>query len=336
MKQFPGVLLDIEYYLPEKILKNDYFKANYPEWNVELTASKAGVLERRIAAEDETAFDLAVKAVKKLLAKHPTLVDKVDSIIFCTQTPDYIMPSNAFLIQKEFGFKNAAVVFDYNLACSGYVYGLTLASSFIKTDIAKNILVITADTYSKLLKTDDRATQMLFGDGATASWISAGENHDLKPMISSFEDFQFSTEGSGWDKFIVKSGGFRQPLSKSGEPDFNDKIFMNGIQVVNFVNHHVVKHMSDFMKKHEMTVDQVDQFFVHQASLMAIESIAKKLKISEDKIFTNIKTVGNTVSSSLPILIKDYFSQNNLADGSRVFICGFGVGFSTGSIIATH
>ena len=336
MKLFPGALLDIEYYLPEKILKNDYFQKTYPEWNVDQTATKTGVMERRIAAENETAYDLAVKAVKQLLAKHPSLLEKVDSIIFCTQTPDYIMPSNAFLIQKDLGFKNAAVVFDYNLACSGYVYGLALASNFIKTKMARNVLLVTADTYSKLLKPDDRATQMLFGDGATASWVSGDENLDVKPLISSFEDFHFSTEANGWDKFIVKSGGFRQPLTRKDDTDFNDKIFMNGIQVVNFVNHHVVKHMSDFMKTHDLNVENIDQFFVHQASLLAIESIAKKLKINDEKIFTNIQNVGNTVSSSLPILIKDYFSQKNLTTGSKLFICGFGVGFSTGSIIATH
>lgn len=335
MDQFPGSLLDIEYYLPETIVTNNFFRENYPEWKVDQTQKKTGVLERRVARADETAYDLALMAVKQLLNNHPSLVDKIDAIIFCTQTPDYIMPSNAFLLQKDLGLNKTTMAFDYNLACSGYIYGLAMASSFTRTGLTKNVLLVTADTYSKYLDENDRATRLLFGDAASASWIGSSDNCGFMPMISAFKDFHFGTDGSGWNKFIIKSGGNRQPASLGHEAGYSDKIYMNGIQIVNFVNHLVVKQMFELLSKHGMSVENIDQFFIHQASGMALECIASKLKIDRKKMFSNMEIIGNTVSSSLPILIKDYFSHTEIKKGSRLFLSGFGVGFSWGSMLAT-
>ncbi len=336
MNSFPGSLVDIEYYLPETVIDNSFFQSNFPDWKVEQTQGRTGVLSRHIARSDETAYDLALNAVKKLLKQHPALTDKLDAIIFCTQTPDYIMPSNAFLLQKDLGLNHIGIAYDFNLACSGYIYGLAMASSFIKTGMAKNILLVTADTYSKLLDENDRATRMLFGDGASASWISADDFDGIKPLISKFEDFKFSTDGKGWDKFIVKAGGNRHPVPMSGDSDFSDKIYMNGMQVVNFVNHQVIKQVVSLLEQHNLKDSQIDQYFFHQASLLAIESLSKRLKLPKDKVFTNIEKVGNTVSSSIPILLKDYFAQSKPDENHKFLLCGFGVGFSWGTLIATR
>ncbi len=245
------------------------------------------------------------------------------------------MPSNAFLLQRDLGLQNNLLAFDYSLACSGYIYGLLMASSFIKTGIAKNVLLVTADTYSKYIADGDRSTRMLFGDGASASWIGFSDQWDAAPLIGSFDDFQCAADGRGWDKFVIKSGGSRQPPSAHEQADYNDKIFMNGLQVLNLVNDRVIKQMFELLHKHDLGAGQIDQFFLHQASGLALESLRKKLKVGADKAFSNLGRVGNTVSSSIPILIKDYFDQTDLPQGRRLMLCGFGVGYSWGSLLAT-
>ncbi len=335
MTQFPGSLIDIATHLPEQVVPNSALAQAHPDWRIEQTEKKTGVFERHIARADETAYDLGLAASRKLLAKHDKLADKIDVVIFCTQSADYIMPSNAFLLHRDLGLNTGILVFDYNLACSGYVVGLLMASSFIKAGIARNVLLVTADTYSKYLDQNDRATMMLFGDGAAASWIAAPGESDGCRLIGSFEDIQYGSDGKGWDKFIIKSGGMRHPPSCSDAADYSNKISMNGMQVVNLVNHKVIKHIAKLLAKHKLSPDQIDQFFLHQASGLAIAAISRKLNIGPDKVYVNIGKIGNTVSSSLPILIKDYFSEATLAPGSKVLLCGFGVGFSWGSILAS-
>lgn len=333
MTQFPGSLVDIEYHLPSKVVTNDEFKTNFPDWRVEQTEKRTGVTERRIALDSETAYDLALIAGKKLFSKHPTLLSKIDAIIFCTQSPDYVMPSNAFLMQKDLGLSSKVLAFDFNLACSGYVYGLLIASGLIKTGIARNILMVTADTYSKFLNQDDRSTRMLFGDGASASWIGDADN-EVEPLINSFDDFCCESDGVGWDKFIIKTGGSRNPISKIDTMDQGEKIFMDGLNVLNLVNDRVVKQIYTMLDTHHLKTGDISQFFLHQASGLAIESLRRRLSINETSSFSNLSKIGNTVSSSLPILIKDYFSGHELTPNSKIVLCGFGVGYSWGTILA--
>jgi 3-oxoacyl-[acyl-carrier-protein] synthase-3 len=334
MSQFPGQLLDIEYYLPDQVVTNASLQELHPEWRIDQTEKRTGVLSRHIAREDETAYDLALKATKKLLAKYPALTEKIDAIIFCTQSPDYVMPSNAFLLQRDLGLSSNILAFDYNLACSGYVYGMLMVSGFIKLGIVKNALLITADTYSKYTETNDRSTRMLFGDGASVSWVGDGNSFNGIPLIGAFDDFQCASDGAGWDKFIIKSGGARNPIDPDQSNNHLDKITMNGLHVLNLVNDRVSTQIANLLKKHELQPEQIAQFFLHQASQVALESLTKKIRINRNQFFTNLATVGNTTSSSIPILIKDYFSQNSLEEESRLLLCGFGVGYSWGSMLA--
>ncbi|NMM81608.1 hypothetical protein B2J86_11860 [Acidovorax sp. SRB_14] len=335
MQQLPGSLIDIEYYLPEQVVHNSYFRDRFPEWKVDQTALRTGVLERHIACQGETAYDLALVAAKKLLDKNPSLSEKIDGIIFCTQSPDYVMPSNAFLLQRDLGLKKNILAFDYNLACSGFIYGLVMATSFIRSSVAKNLLLVTADTYSKYLAEGDRSTRMLFGDGAAVSWIGQIDDCGTEPLISSFGDFLLSSDGSGWDQFVIRSGANRQPKSCREAPDYNDKIAMNGLRVLNFVNDRVIKQLFELLANNCLAAEDIDQFFFHQASGLALESLRKKLKIGDEQMFSNLSAIGNTVSASVPILIKDYFSHNRLPKGSRLLLSGFGVGYSWGSMLAT-
>jgi 3-oxoacyl-[acyl-carrier-protein] synthase-3 len=337
MQQLPGSLIDIAYYLPEQVVNNDTFGETFPAWKVESTALRTGVLKRHIAHRHETAYDLALAAATRLLAKHPTLKAKVDAILFCTQSPDYVMPSNAFLLQRDLGISKHILALDYTLACSGFVYGLVMATSFIRSGVAKHILLVTADTYSKYLQDNDRSTRMLFGDGAAVSWVGIKEDSSTgaKPLITSFLDFMLASDGEGWDQFLIRSGGSRQPPSCRAEPDYNDKITMNGLGVLNFVNDRVIGQLRTLLSNNHLTAGDIDQFFFHQASALALSSLGKQLKISDKQMFSNLATVGNTVSASIPILIKDYYSHHTLPPNSLVVVSGFGVGYSWGSILAS-
>jgi len=193
--------------------------------------------------------------------------------------------------------------------------------------------LVTADTYSKFLKQDDRSTRMLFGDGASASWIGDTDN-EVEPLINSFDDFCCESDGVGWDKFIIKTGGSRNPISNIETADQNDKIFMDGLNVLNLVNDRVARQIFTMLETQHLKTGDISQFFLHQASRLAIESLRRRLNIDEASSFSNLAKIGNTVSSSLPILIKDYFSEHKLAPSSKIIICGFGVGYSWGTILA--
>ncbi|MDB2513372.1 ketoacyl-ACP synthase III [Alphaproteobacteria bacterium] len=331
---FPGSIIDIAYYLPDRTLRNSELVDEFPDWNVNATADKVGVFERRISGGNETALDLALKACDKLFLQNPKFKSKIDAVLFCTQTPDYIMPSNAFLVHDKLGLSDNVIAFDYNLACSGYVYGLVLASSLMKTGVAKNILLLTGDTYSKIIDKRDRSTRMLFGDGAAATWLSSETFNDKKPIIKKMVDFRFGTRGSGWDKFIVESGAHRTMKKNSTKVPSNDKIFMNGMQVLNFVKRIVVPHMSQFLLDNKLQNHEINQFIIHQASKLALDVIKQKINIDDDKCFSNLDKMGNTVSSSIPILLKDYFEKVSPKKGEKLIVTTFGVGYSWGSLIA--
>lgn len=333
-RHFPGSLVDIAYALPEQVLTNAQLAAEFPGWNVAQTEKRTGVYERRIARPDETAYDLALQATRQLLDRHPGLAGKLDAIVFCTQSPDLVMPSNAFLLQRDLKLGTGVLAFDYNLACSGFVYGLLMASSFIATGVARNVLVVTADTYSKHIAPADRATRMLFGDGAAATWVGAAGQSDEPPLIGEFTDFLCASDGSGWNRFYVKSGACRQPPSQAGAPDYNDKIQMDGLQVLNFVGDRVVGQVNSLLQLHGLMPPQVDQFFLHQASRLALDAMSRKLGLVPGQMCSNLAHIGNTVSASLPILIKDHFSQATVAPGSRLLLCGYGLGYSWGSLLA--
>jgi 3-oxoacyl-[acyl-carrier-protein] synthase-3 len=334
MRTYNASLLDIEYFLPDTIDSNCLLGKLHPQWNIDRTEEKTGVFRRHITKVGETAHDLALQATKNFFKRRPMLREKIDAIITCTQSPDYVIPSNSFLLQRDLNLNHNILAFDYNLACSGYVYGLFMAKSFINSGYVKNILLVTADTYSKYINQDDRSTRILFGDGATASWIGDPISNKVNPLISNFDDFIFSSEGENWDKFTIKIGASRNPTSNENIFQHN-KISMSGIQVINFLNHRVIPQVKDLITRNKLEVDKIDQFFLHQASLLAIESFRYKLKISSDKSFSNIENIGNTVSSSLPILIKDFFSKRDIPKDGKIILCGFGAGLSAASILAT-
>ncbi len=324
----------IEYFLPEKIVSNSDLEFEFPQWDLKKIKSKTGVLNRHIAGPNETALDLSINACNKLFKYYD--VNKIDAIIYCTQSPDYIMPSNSFLLQKEFNFNEEIICYDFNHACSGYVYGLMMANSFINSGIARCVLLINSDTYSKYINPLDRSTRVLFGDGAAASVIEGGDSR------IGIQDIIVASFGQGYNKFIIPAGGARLPKSDLTSVELTDfvgntrsqnDINMDGMAVWTFINSKVPGQIIKLLNRNNLDIKRVDLFVFHQASLMTLESLIKILNIDESKVFINLKNIGNTVSASIPIAIKDAIDKGKFKKNQIVLICGFGVGLSYGTVL---
>lgn len=329
-----AAIRSIEYYLPENLVTNADLQKQYPGWDFEKIDKKTGVLKRYIAAPDETAFDLSVKACEKLFASYDK--EQIDGIIYCTQSPDYIMPSNSFLLQKHFQLPGNAFAFDFNHACTGYIYGLMMAKSFIKSGVAKHILLVNADTYSKYIHPADRSTRVLFGDGAAATIIEACD--DGMGVI----DIELATHGAGFDKFMIPAGGARLPKSadtaiettdQAGNTRSQDNIKMDGLAVWAFINSKVPAQVKDILQRNHLSIEDLDLVIFHQASKMTLDSLIKTLKLQEDKLFINLSELGNTVSASIPIAIKDAMNAGKIKAGQTILLSGFGVGLSYGAAL---
>jgi 3-oxoacyl-[acyl-carrier-protein] synthase III len=329
----------IEYYLPENIVTNEALGAENPDWNMARLAERVGVNQRHVAKDNETALDLAVKACEKLFAHNAGLQEKVDGLIFCTESEDYILPPNSCILHKHFGWPENVLAFDFNLACSGYVYGLALAEGLIMAGRAKNILLVNADTYTKYINKQDRSTRVLFGDGAAVSWLcaSAGDQGII--------DILCGTAGKNYDKLIIPAGGCRQPRSpettqaetdNSGNVRTPENIRMDGMGILAFVNTKVPKQVQEILKNNGQSIGQVDLFVFHQASNMALDSLQRILKIEQKKVFRNLENIGNTVSASIPIALKDAMEQGLITAQSKVLLSGFGVGLSYATALVQY
>lgn len=326
----------IEYYLPGHPVSNAALEEKNPEWQMDKVESKTGVYNRHFAAADETAFDLAVKACDKLFVSKIIDPKEIDGVIFCTQSPDYIMPSNAFLIHEHYNMRSAALAFDYNLACSGYVYGLAITSSLLNSGFTKNIILITADTYSRFINPNDRSTMSLFGDAAAVTLLRKDDSG------SELIDIIMETSGKDYRSFYIPAGGCRIPFNKetrkeeedsSGNIRSKEDIYMNGFGVWKFIASVVPGQIEDLLARNNISKNDINCFFFHQASKMTLDSLVKSLDIPPEKVFSNLANIGNTVSASIPIAIKDAMEQGKIHRGDLLLLSGFGVGLSWASAL---
>lgn len=322
---------DIAYYLPEQVVNNEKLVKDFPEWSVEKIADKVGVSERRVAATNETATDLAISAAEALFAKGTINRADVDFVLFCTQSPDYKLPSSACIIQDRLGLSTQCGSFDFNLGCSGYEYGLAVAKGLVVAGIASNVLLLTGETYNHYIHPRDKGNRTIFGDGATATVISTDG-------FAEIGEFSLGTDGSGANHLIVKSGGARFPKSfndltydEGGNPISSDHLNMNGQEIFVFTLTKVPKMMKDVLLKNNLQKEDVDLFVFHQANKYMLDHLRKKLKIEENKFFNNLAFVGNTVSSTIPIALCDAREQGKLK--GNVLLVGFGVGLSWGATV---
>lgn len=312
----------IETYFPEKIITNEDLQKEFPEWSPEKIFNKVGVKKRHKASGEETVLELAVKAVEKLFQK----IDKniVDFILFCTQSPDYHLPSTSCILQDRVGLRKNLGALDFNLGCSGFVYGLGVAKGLISSGIAKNILLVTSETYTKYLKRQDKSNRTIFGDGAAAVLI---EKDNQKKNFQ----FELGTDGSGYDSLIVKNGGGKYP--KNSQSGAEDGLYMNGQKIFSFTVEKIPELVGETLRKNHLTKDEIDYFIFHQANAHILKKQRELLQIPEDKFYINLENTGNTVSSTIPIALKDAFDKGKIKRGDKIMLIGFGVGLSWGATV---
>ena len=324
----------ISYYLPERVVTNEDLVKEFPEWDVEKVYNKVGVKERHLAAESETAGDLAEKAALKLFEEYQVSPSDIDFLLLCTQSPDYRLPSTACILQDRLGIPTSAGAFDYDLGCSGCIYGMAVAKGLIAAGLASNVLLLTAETYAKYLHPDDKSNRTIFGDGAAACLISKEKG------LAEIGDFVFGTDGSGADNLIVKSRGARFPertglTTEDDDGHFNreDYLYMNGSAIFNFTLEQVPPMMKQLLEKSGLGKDDIDYYVFHQANKYMLSTIRKVCGIPKDKFHIDMEHTGNTVSSTVLISLKDCLDQGVLRSGMKVMACGFGVGLSYGGTI---
>jgi len=313
---------EIETYFPEKKVTNEDLQKEFPEWSPEKIFNKVGVKQRYTASAEETVLELAVKASEKLLKK----IDKneIDFILFCTQSPDYHLPTTACILQDRLGLRKGIGALDFNLGCSGFVYGLGVAKGLIAAGIAKNILLITSETYSKYLHEKDKSNKTIFGDGAAATLIS-------KDITKQSFEFELGTDGSGYEHLIVKNGGGKNPVSE--EDIEGNCLYMNGRKIFIFTIERIPILVEDLLKKNNITKEEIDYFVFHQSNKHILNHQREILDIPEEKFYIDMETTGNTVSSTIPIALKDALERGKVKRGDKVMLVGFGVGLSWGATI---
>lgn len=323
----------ISYYLPEKVVTNEELLQEFPEWSVDKVAAKVGVNARHIAAEDETAGDMAEKAARKLFQEYNISPKEIDFVMLCTQSPDYFLPSTACILQHKLGISTTAGAFDYNLGCSGCIYGLALAKGLIAGGMAKNVLLLTAETYNKYLHPSDKSNRSIFGDGAAACLIST-------EGFAEIGEFSLGTDGSGADKLIVRTGAARCKkqtgicdVDDEGHTRYDDYLYMDGGGIFNFTLDAVPAMMKDILAKNDLSSDDMDYYVFHQANKFMLNTIRKVCVLPKDKFYINLEETGNTVSSTVMIGLKQCLEAGTIHKGMTVMVSGFGVGLSWGGTI---
>lgn len=314
----------IAVHFPECVETNEQLAQEFPEWNLKLIYSKTGIAQRYIAADDECASDLAVHAAEKLFREHDIDRSSIDFVLLCTQTPDYPLPTTACLLQDRLGLKTSAGAMDFNLGCSGFVYGLAVADGLIRTGSVRRVLLLTAETYSKYIDKEDRSLRTIFSDAAAATLIEAKDQPSLT-------GFQFGTDGSGADTLLVTEGGAR-PAEDAHRPRhrkrWNSALYMDGPSLMNFTIGAVPQVISDILENANLSRDEVGFYLLHQATLKMLQQLQQRLGLDDNKLPICLEKCGNTVSSTIPILISDLQESNKIQPDSKNVIIGFGVGWS--------
>ena len=327
----------ISYYLPENIITNEELSKEFPDWSVTKIASKIGIDQRHIAASNEFSSDMGVKAAEALFEEY-TNVSKsdIDFLLFCTQSPDYFLPTTACILQDRLGLSKSTGALDFNLGCSGFIYGLTLAKGLIASCAAKNVLLICAETYSKFINKNDKGNRSIFGDAASATLISDGKNGYGAEILN----FKLGTDGTGAKNLIVKGGGMRYRNSEAetftdsyGNEATRNDLMMNGPEIFNFTSKNIPGLIMDTIKENNLNQDDIDSYIFHQANAYMLNHLRKKIKVDKEKFKLKMNFCGNTVSSTIQIVIAELMKDSEIKNDTHVLIAGFGVGYSWGATI---
>lgn len=334
---------------PENMVENSQITYLPEKWTPEKIEKKLGIRTRAIAAENETSSDLATRAARELIELHAVDPESIDFLFFCTQSPDYFLPTSACMIQSNLGLRTSCGAIDFNLGCSGYIYGLAMARGMIDSGLIKRALFLTGETYSKFIYEKDWSVRTIFGDAATATLLTRDDDPfandrqgDKAPLNANVGNFNLGTDGTGWENLIVPYGGLRQPTGPNEEIESDNgsirrtgDLYMHGSKIFNFTLDTVPIAVEDVLKKNDLSMDDIDLFVFHQANKHMLAALMRRCNIPEEKFYVNMVEYGNTVSNTIPIAIQEIWESGRLKKGDRVMMVGFGVGYSWGASIIT-
>lgn len=311
--------------LPERELTNEALE--YLGWSAKKIEAKTGIFKRHIASETQGALDLAYDACEDLFSDPKIKREEIDYLLYCTQSPDYLLPNNVTLLHRRLGLEKKCASLEFNQGCSGYLYGLSLAKALILSHQASNVLLVTADTYSKYIHPDDRSNKTIFGDASTATLLTQNE-------VEKFGEFVFGTDGSGAVNLCVNNRGLSsRPLTQEG---YENSLYMNGGEIFNFTLEAVPTAIKNVLEKNSVEYEDIDYFLFHQANRFMLKHLRQKLEIPPEKFPIYIKETGNTVSSTIPLLLDQMIKNGKLRGGEKLLLIGFGVGYSWGTTVIEY
>jgi 3-oxoacyl-[acyl-carrier-protein] synthase III len=312
-------------YAPSRVMTNEDL-SKLVETSDEWIVSRTGIKERRIAADDETTTTLSVHAARDALAVAGIEPGELDLVIVGTCSPDYQLPATAVLVATELGATRAAG-FDLQAACSGFLYALATGSSFIRSGMYRNVMVIGVEVLSRFINWQDRNTCVLFGDGAGAVLLQASDQPG--GLLGS----DLYSDGTGCEAIIVPAGGSKTPASAETVAAGQHYIHMLGREVYKYATRQLAECAVGALRDAGLGVDDVDQFVFHQANLRIIESVEKALHIPEEKVFVNIEKYGNTSAASVPMALVEAVAAGRIKPGDRVLMVAFGAGYTAGAAV---
>ncbi len=311
-------------HVPERVLNNHDLEKlvdTSNEWILERT----GIHERRIAAPDVATSDMAVEAARAALIQRGIDASEVDAILVCTVTPDMLFPSTACLVQDRLG-ATKAWGYDLVAACSSFVYGLTTAAHLVGGGTHQKVLVIGADTMSRIIDYTDRATCVLFGDGAGAMLVEAAEDD-----FDGFIGFENQVDGSGGEFLKMPAGGSRMPASAETVEKRLHYVHQDGQQVFKFAVRSLYESCRNLLEKNNLKPDDISLLVPHQANLRIINATADRLKIDPSRVVINIQRYGNTTNGTIPLATWDAVQEGRLKKGDLVLFAAVGAGFTVGA-----
>jgi 3-oxoacyl-[acyl-carrier-protein] synthase-3 len=324
---------DIAYYIPESRLTNDDVEKSSARWSSDEIYKKIGIRTRGIAADHETASDLAFCAARKLLSKCDSIESSIDLLLFCTQSPDYALPASACVLQERLGLPTDCFAIDFNQGCSGYVYGLAMARAMLESGDASRALLLTGETYSKWMAHDDETVRTVFGDAGSATLL------ELLPCDApEMGAFVYGTDGRGRERLIVRGSGSRRleddaPSTPLPEGRRVDRLFMDGPAIFDFTLDAVPKAVEKVLTKSSMTVEEIDWVVFHQANRFMLDHLRRRCGIPREKFVIDMEDYGNTVSNTIPIALANLVNDGRLKRSEKVMLVGYGVGYSWAACI---
>lgn len=312
-------------FAPDQIIENDYFEkiGSSDEW----IHSNLGIRRRHIAAPEETTSDLASKAAINALKKAELKATDLDLIILATATPDRLAPSCACFVQEKIGAKNA-VAFDISAVCSGALFAMSVGRQFVASGAYKNVMVIGADTFSKITNWE-RRDAVFFGDGAGAVILNAND----QDTNQGFVDFQLYTEGSGKFHFNIPAGGSEKPASNETIANGEHYFQMNGKEVFNKATQELPKAIERILESNNWNTSAIDYVIPHQPSIRILQKVAASTGIPFEKVLTNMDEYANTSGGTIPILLDETLRNEIIKEGDKVLFAAIGAGWTWGTAL---